>query len=148
MRAVLAIALSGCFYAPGSYHFAASPFPGKRVALRCLDIAVTMTDDDRADGPVVEYSFGNRCTHAATVDLGAVRAIGVDNDGNQTALHAFDPRHELRPLPLDPWFAASEEIMYQPEPGQPAPRVVCVDVGAAEGVDMPATHWVCVGAAS
>lgn len=148
MRAVLVLALSGCFYNPGGYHFATSPFPGKRVALPCLDVAVTLTEDDRATSPVVQYSFGNRCTRATTVDLGAVRAIGRYDDGREVALHAYDPRQELRPLPIDPWWADSEEIMYVPDGDGANPPVVCVEVGAAERVPQHDEHWVCMGVAS
>jgi hypothetical protein len=140
MRWSLAIAVvGGCFYAPDSFHNF-DPFPGKRVKLPCLDIAVTLTEDDRATSPVVQYSFGNRCTHGTIVDLGAVRA--TDGSGNE--LHAYDPRHELVPLSLDAWWGSTEEIMYVAESG-PMPNVVCVDVGAAEKVAVPQAHWVCLG---
>ncbi len=145
----LALALAGCFYVPESYHHVVAPFPGERIALPCLDLAVTLTDDARATSPVVQYSFGNHCTHAAIVDLGAVRAVGRYGDGDDRELHAYDPRHELKPLPLDAWWASSEEIMYVADDSGPTPNVVCLDVGRAERVAASASveHWVCLGAA-
>src|SRR5580704_13081919 len=111
MRIALAtLALGGCFYMPSSYTFSSQPFVGKRVALPCLDVAVAMTDDNLATSPVVRYSFGNRCTHATTVDLGAVPAYGLAANGEHVAMHACDPRHELRPLPIDGWWRGSESI--------------------------------------
>ncbi len=140
-----AIALSGCLYGPGSYHLGSTSFAGKRVALPCLDVAVTLTDDARATSPVVQYTFGNRCAHAAIVDLGAVRAIGRSPDGSEIALRPYDPRHELRALRLDAWWAGSEELMYVTAAGDSAPDVLCIDVGAIEHAP---EHWVCLGAAS
>jgi hypothetical protein len=141
----LAIALSGCFYSPDSYQFM-GPFPGHRVALECLYVAVTLTEDARAAQPVVQYSFGNHCTRSTIVDLGAVRAIGRYDDGTDRELHAYDPRRELRPVQIDPWWAGGEEIMYVADSG-PRPSVVCVDVGAVERVTPPRSRWVCMGAA-
>jgi hypothetical protein len=142
----LAVLVGGCVYNPDSFHFGVSAFPGKRVKLPCLDVTATLTDDDKATSPVVLYSFGNRCTHAAIVDLGAVRAIGRYPDGTGRELHAYDPRHELRPLPIDAWWRSDEEIMYVADAGTIAPNVVCVDLGSAERVTAPAPHWVCLGA--
>ncbi len=136
------------YYKPNSFAQGREPFPGKRVTLACLDVAVTLADDPLAtQGPVVRYTFGNHCTHAATVDLGAVRVIGRAPDGSAQPLHAYDPKHELAPLPLDAWYDANEEIMYVADAGSLAPNVVCVDVGAAERVATPREHWVCLGAA-
>ncbi len=141
----LALALSGCFYSPGSYHFDATPFAGHRVSLPCLDVAVALTEDARATSPVVRYSFGNHCTHTAIVDLAGVRAVGHYLDGSKRELHAYDPRHELRALPLDAWWAASEEIMYvAADPPQPYPVDVCIDVGAVERTAEPASRWMCM----
>ncbi len=144
--ALIALAIGGCFYMPGSYHFPVGPFAGKRVQLPCLDVAVTLTDDARATGPVVRYTFGNRCTHAATVDLGAVRVVARDADSAGHVLAPFDPRQELRPLPIDPWWAGAEEIMYQTEPGATSPTVLCIDVGAVERSPASQEHWVCLAA--
>jgi hypothetical protein len=151
MRFVLApvlssIALGGCLYMPSSYSFESHPFVGKRVALTCLDVAVAMTDDNRATSPVVRYSFGNRCTHETTVDLGAVPAYGLATNGEHVAMHAYDPRHELRPLPIDGWWRGSESIMYTTVNGEPPPLAVCVDVGAIEGPATQTHREVCVGA--
>jgi hypothetical protein len=38
------VGLAGCFYSPGSFHGAVSPFAGKRMTLGCIDLAVTLTD--------------------------------------------------------------------------------------------------------
>jgi hypothetical protein len=143
---VSGIALVGCLYVPRSYSFQTHPFVGKRVALACLDVAVALTDDDLATAPVVRYSFGNRCTHSAIVDLGAVRAVGIAADGTRVALSAYDPRHEVRPLAIDGWWRGSENIMYTTASGTPAPLTVCVDVGAVEQTTAHAESWICMGA--
>ena len=147
MRAVLlAVPLVGCFYAPRSYAYF-EKFPGKRVALSCLDLAVTLSDDDRAKGaPIVEYSFGNHCTHDAIVDLPSVRVIGRFPDGTGRALVAYDPRHELRALPIDGWWYGKELVQYNAPEGSPGVNVVCLEVGHVERSPDATDHWVCLGA--
>jgi hypothetical protein len=136
MRAVLvSLVLAGCVYSPGSFHGPLAAFPGKRIALGCIDLAVTLTDDRLAPGPIVEYSFGNRCMHAATVDLSAVRAVV---DGH--AVQAFDPRHELKPLRLDALWMGDERIAYR---GATTGNVICLDVGP---LAQQPSQWVCLGA--
>ena len=139
------VALAGCFY-QSNYHAAISPFPGKRIELPCLDLAVTLTEDARAPSPVVQYSFGNRCTHATTVDLASIHAIGSYDDGHQTELKARDPKHELAALPIDGWWYGIEEISYEAADGG-APNVVCVDVSRVEPAGAGDPRWVCVGGA-
>jgi hypothetical protein len=145
MRLAVAVCLSGCFY-PGRFHDLTGSFVGKRVQVGCLDVAVTLTDDQTATWPVVQYTFGNRCTHDAIVDLGAVRAIGRSTDHPDRELHAFDPRHELRPLPIDGWWYASERIEYVADGDPTPPHIVCIDVGAVEKVAAPQAQWICLGA--
>jgi len=145
MRVLAVVTLAGCFY-QGSYHAALAPFPGKRVELACLDLAVTLTDDARAPSPVVEYSFGNRCTHATTVDLVTVHAIGQYSDGHQVELKARDPKHELAALPIDGWWYGDEEISYEAADGG-EPNVVCLDVGKVDRSGEGTPRWVCVGGA-
>jgi hypothetical protein len=144
MRLAIAVLASGCFYG-GRFSYETEPFPGKRVELACLDIAVTLTEDETAKPPIVMYTFGNRCTHDAIVDLGAVRVVGHFADGRARDLTPYDPRHELKPLQIDGWWRSSEEISYVDESGE-TPTSVCVDVGSAEKVTAPITHWVCLGA--
>jgi hypothetical protein len=140
MRAAISLlVLAGCFYAPNSYHGAVSAFSGKRVPLGCIDLAVGLTDDERAPGTIVEYSFGNSCLHAVTVDLSAVRAI-VYNDATPTGeVHPYDPKHELKPLRLDALWYGRERISYQGAAGD----VICLDVGPIAGQP---SQWVCLGA--
>jgi hypothetical protein len=138
---------AGCWvYSPGSYT-ASTPFPGKRVSLHCLDLAVTLAEDRGATSPVVAYNFGNRCTDTSLVDLAAVRAVARQADGSRVPLHAFDPEHELRPLPLYAWWHGSEEVEYVAS-AQDAPNVaeVCVDVGQIEPAYPNAEHWICLTA--
>ncbi|MBV8762192.1 MAG: hypothetical protein JO257_33180 [Deltaproteobacteria bacterium] len=143
MRAVLCLVLAGCFYAPNSYHGAIAPFPGKRVALGCLDVAVTLTDDARAPGPIVEYSFGNRCMHSTVVDFSSVHVVAYTDAGAATDVHPRDPRHELRPLGLDALWMGSERISYEGAPT--GADVLCVDVGS---LAHEPSQWVCLGARS
>lgn len=141
MRSVIGIVgLAGCFYSPGSFHGAVSPFAGKRMTLGCIDLAVTLTDDARAPGPIVEYSFGNRCLHAATVDLSAVRAVIYADAGATTEVHAYDPKHEIKPLQIDALWMGDERISYQ---GATAGNVICLDVGP---IAQQPSQWVCLGA--
>ena len=133
---------AGCIYSPGSYHGALDPFAGMRVALPCLDLAVTLTDDPRATAPVVQYSFGNRCFHAVEVDLSRVRAIGRFADGDR-ALEPYDPHHELRALRLDALWRGDERIEYLAAAGPP-PASVCVDVGELDRSAPVAGQWVCL----
>ncbi len=141
-RAVPLLALAGCFYKPQSFADL-DAFPGKRVTLPCLDLAVTLTDDDRAkNDPIVEYTFGNRCTHDAIVDLASVRAIGRFPDGTARALTAYDPRHELHALPIDGWWHGKERIQYTGG----AVSVICIEVGHVERSPAARDHWVCLGA--
>lgn len=140
MRAVLtATLLAACVYVPDSFHGPLAPFPGKRVSLGCIDLAVTLTDDARAvHGPVVEYSFGNRCGHAVVVDLASVHVI----DSAGTLLSAYDPRHEIKPLRLDALWSGSERIEYRGT----TTDTVCVDVGELDRSAPTAPNWVCLGA--
>src|SRR5512135_1508421 len=123
MRAAILVVLAGCFYAPNSYRGTLSDFTGKRVPLGCLDLAVGLTDDERAPGPVVEYSFGNSCLHAVTVDLSAVHAVVYTDAGAVSEAHAHDPKHELKPLRLDALWYGRERISYQGGVGD----VICLD---------------------
>ncbi len=137
--AVPLVALAGCFYAPHSYHGPMSAFSGKRVPLGCLDLAVTLTDDARAPGPIVEYSFGNSCLHAVTVDLSAVHAITYTDAGAVSEAHAYDPKHEIVPLRLDALWSGRERIAYRGGAGD----VICLDVGP---IAQQPSQWVCLGA--
>src|SRR5277367_5900894 len=94
------VLLAGCFYNPGTFARDDQPFPGTRVRLACLDVAVTLTGDASAQTPVLAYSFGNRCSSSTIVDLASVRVIGRLGDGSRIAMHAYDPKHELRALPI------------------------------------------------
>jgi hypothetical protein len=143
MKACIAVVLAGCFYGPGSYHDTLGPFPGKRVELACLDLAVTLTQDALAPDPVVEYSFGNRCTHSTVVDLASVPAIGRYADGTVRDLHPRDPKHELAALPIDAWWHGEEEISYEAA-DRGAPDVVCIDAGHIDRSGDGSPHWVCM----
>jgi hypothetical protein len=145
LRTLAVVVLTGCFYG-GGYHTMLSPFPGKRVSLPCLDLSVAMTDDSRAPSPVIQYSFGNRCTHTTTVDLASIHAVGFYDDNRTAELTARDPDHELAALPIDGWWHGTEEISYQASDGS-EPKVVCVDVGRVDSASDGTPQWVCVGGA-
>jgi hypothetical protein len=102
--------------------------------LPCLDLALALVHSPSATGPVIQYSFGNRCTNPITVDLAAAHVTARDPAGNQVALHTYDPRREIRPLPLDGLLSGREQIFYL----GPAPMSaisICVDVA---GIDRSA----------
>jgi hypothetical protein len=126
LLAPAAIVAAGCSYRAGSFADTAGLFPGPHVALPCLDLAVALVHSPSATGPVVQYSFGNRCRNPITVDLAAARVTARDPAGNQVALHPYDPRQEIRPLPLDGLLSGREQIFYL----GPAPMSaisICVD---------------------
>jgi len=143
MRVLAAVTLAGCFYAPGSYHDSLGPLPGHRVRLACVDLAVTLTEDRLAPPPVVQYSFGNRCTHSTIVDLASVRAYGRYANGRVVELAARDPDQELEPLPIDGWWHGQEEIAYATPDGT-RPDIVCVDVGRVDHSGDATARWVCM----
>jgi hypothetical protein len=144
MRAVIALLAAGCWYHPGSFEHATTPFAGARVQLVCLDVAVTVAQDERAAGHVLGYAFGNRCSHSTIVDLTAVHVIGRDTDGTKFAMQPYDPKHELRPLPIDGLWHGYEEIEYASQDPH-APRDVCADVGRMEPGPDAEDHWLCLG---
>jgi len=135
---------AGCFYKPASYEIDSQPFPGTRVELACLDVAVALTDDAKAPPPVVSYTFGNRCTHATVVDLASVRVITKLADGSRVDMHPYDPKHELAALPIDGWWRGHEEIAYAP--AGPPPIQVCAEVGHIEPDAAAPDRWVCMSA--
>ena len=143
MRVLAVVTLAGCFYAPNSYHDTLGPLPGHRVSLQCLDLAVTLTEDRTAPPPIVQYSFGNRCSHSTVVDLTSVTAYGRYEDGRIVPLTARDPKHELAALPIDGWWHGAEEISYATADGS-VPPVVCVDVGRVDRSGDGASRWTCM----
>ena len=132
--------LAGCVYHPGSFHGVLHEFPGTPVALGCIDLAVARTHDARATGPVVEYSFGNRCLHAVVVDLAAVRVVERGAPGVEMPLVAYDPRHEIVPLRLDARWRGDERIEYRGGDGGGA---VCVEVSGLDRSTPQAPTWIC-----
>ncbi|MFT3695021.1 MAG: hypothetical protein QM831_17925 [Kofleriaceae bacterium] len=124
--------LASCSYDAGSFHSLTSTFPGERVTVGCLDLALDRPHEPEAQGPVVHYSFGNRCDHPVTVDFQSlvVRA-------RNRAITPFDPNHEIAPKTLETRAFGSEEIEYTALPGDQ----LCIDVGSL--IAEP-TRWVCV----
>src|ERR1700689_4429435 len=113
---VLALLPSCVLYNPGTFRDLGTPFAGKRVELPCVDLAAAQTEDQLATGPVIAFSFGNRCMHEAHVDLSSVRAVGRYADGTRE-LHAYDPHHELHSMQIDAWWMGHEEIEYLADDG-------------------------------
>lgn len=136
----------GCSYHAGSFADTTGPFPGPHIALPCLDLAAALVHGTPAPGPVIQYSFGNRCRHSVAVDLGAVRVTARRATGEVVALRPYDPRHEIRALPLDGLLSGREQISYvAPQPM----RVIsiCVDASAMD-LSLPApTAPVCLAEA-
>lgn len=132
MRLLLAL-VPACAYAPHSFSNLGTPFPGERFTTACLDVSIARGEDKLAEGAVVEYTFGNRCAHSVTVDLATLRVTG---DG--TLLRPFDPRGELKPLAIDPYWQGRELIEYR---GQAAS--VCIEVSGIEAEARTAERWVC-----
>lgn len=137
--AIVACALVGCAYQPGSFAYEGRAFPGQRATVGCLDISV-----DRSElpiGPVIRYQFANRCDRAATIDLAAVAVVGRDARGAEVKLRPYDPRSELHPVALDGRSAGAESIAY---PSASAIPQICVDLATLVHDGPP--QWRCLGA--
>ncbi len=148
----LALALAplvgaGCSYKPSSFDYYWHPFAGQRLTGACLDLGIGRDDQGYTLGPVIGYTFGNRCEHRVTVDLASLRVVAHGIDGSVTPLHAYDPNAEIRPATLVALGAGQELIEYRDSAGTPAARTadVCVDIGAIEPESPRGERWVCVG---
>jgi hypothetical protein len=73
------------------------------------------------------------------VDLGNATVIGRDRDGVEHRLVPFDPKMEIRPLPIDARLAGGEAIAYLSEV-----ELVQVCVDAASIVRMEPERWLCL----
>ncbi|MBA2540305.1 MAG: hypothetical protein H0V17_11760 [Deltaproteobacteria bacterium] len=138
MRWVLlaGLAASGC-YTGGSFASGLTRFGGTRTTVGCLDLAIDRRDDEEG-GPVLAYRFGNRCDRPQVVDLGNATVIGRDAEGVEHRLAPFDPRLEIRPLPIDARLAGGEVLAY---PSHVDLVQVCVD--AASIVHAQPERWLC-----
>lgn len=142
-----ALAGAGCSYHAGSFRGPWSEFPSQRVTLGCVDLAVGRDDRGYARGPVVEYAFGNRCDHRVELDLASLRVVSRGVDGELRPLVAYDPRRELRPLPLIALSSGSESIEYRDAYDTPAAAhaSICIDVGGAVAGVARTERWLCTG---
>lgn len=121
-------------YRPGSFDMSGEPMLGERTTAGCLDLAVDVARDAVATGPVVQYSFGNRCDRAATIDLGNVRVTGRTASGEEVAMVAYDPYNDIEPLPLDARASGRERIEYRTSRDFSGDVIaVCVAIGAIGG---------------
>jgi hypothetical protein len=143
MRIALLLLAAGCYhYTPGSFADV-KPWPGAHVVLPCLDLAVDVRRDEQATGPVVGYSFANRCDHDAIVDLPSARVVARDARGRELRLAAYDPRAELRALAVPARIAGAEHIEYNGDFAERELVQVCVDVGAIDRSGATTERWVC-----
>lgn len=132
---------SACAYAPGSFSGYPSSFPGARTTVGCLDIAVSLTGGTIQQGPVIQYSVGNRCDRVTTVDFSAVRARSAAGMLFGPPMVPFDPARELRPLRMEARTVITELIEYRdvaPAEG----HGLCVDVGGLNGPS-GREQWLC-----
>ena len=115
---------------------------GVHSVVRCVDVAVRAELD--ATGPVVEYAFGDACDHPVQLDLAHLHVLaeGRDASGAEYELDAFDPRHEIEPLPLDAFASGHERISYTSVEAR-APTSICVDVGSIDRAATHAEQWIC-----
>jgi hypothetical protein len=139
MRFFWCAVLTGCAaYQPGSFTDGQS-FPGSRVTLGCIDLAIERRAD-LIDAAVIDYRFGNRCTTQAPIDLAAVVVVGRTRSGEERRLAPYDPDRELKPLRIDGRRSGHEAIAY---PSDEWLAQLCVDAGSLVGASAP--QWVCVG---
>lgn len=134
----LAVAQAACNYQPGSL-LVQSPGDarvGRQVG--CVDLAIAVGEDvDAPDGdPVFRIDFGNRCDRRVDLDLSALRVTADYADGIHARLTAYDPRRELRQLPLDARARGSEVIEFVAAPDHTTlPDRLCVELaGVVSGV--------------
>ena len=132
---------SACAYTPGSFSSYPSSFPGARTSVGCLDIAVSPTRDTIQQGPVIQYTVGNRCDRVTTVDFSAVRVRSAAGVSLGPPMAPFDPARELRPLGMEARTVITELIEYRhvaPAEG----HGLCVDVGGLNGPS-GREQWLC-----
>lgn len=134
LRCLLAamLAAAGCSYHAGSFADTTGPFPGPRFALPCLDLSVALVHSAPAAGPVIQYSFGNRCRRSVTVDLAAARVTARASTGEVVNLQPYDPRREIRALPLEGLLSGREQIFYL-GPQSMSAISICIDASRIDG---------------
>ena len=139
--AAIGFVLAGCY--AGDYTTVTTPFVGTRANVGCIDVAVAMTEDQTAPGPIISYQFGNHCFHQAMIDFTQVRVVATTrDDAQQIELHANDPRGEIKPMQIDAWTAGDERIAYDtPHPLEK----ICVDLGRFDGNPDAVPAWTCMG---
>lgn len=141
MRGLITTAIFvGCAYRPGAFDALTGEFPHTRDTVGCVDVGVGFGRTDH--GAVVAYEFGNRCDRSVVLDLATVRVVGRDADGHERPLSAFDPREEIRPMPLAARWFGDEQIAYNDAATSPI-VTVCVDIGGIDTSQPRAERWVC-----
>ncbi len=128
--------LAACGYRGGTFRDPMGSFGDTQRTIGCLDVGVQVHHDVHATGPVLAYAFGNRCDHAARVDLGAVVVTGRTDDGDEIALVPFDPDAELRPAAIDGRRTGREAIEYWGGNGHV--RMICADLARVDGTERDA----------
>lgn len=108
----------------------------------CIDVAVSNGDELGIPDPIVAYAIGNRCEHRAVVDLAAVRAVARDTLGLEVALAPYDPRGELRALPLNAKWSGQARIAYRGD--ETTITSICVDVGGIDRSVALTERWICI----
>jgi hypothetical protein len=106
----------------------------------CLDVATEIVRDPDVpeSSPIVDVTFGNRCTHGVHVDLSRLHVLARYADGVRLQLAAYDPRHEIEPRLLAPAGVGRELIEFDPHWAKPAaPTRLCIGVQGLDA-DRPA----------
>jgi predicted dienelactone hydrolase len=129
--------LTGCAYRAGSFDSMNQDFVGTRASAGCLDLAIERRADiDR--GPVVAYSFGNRCDAPALVDLADAVVVARTSDDAIQRLTPYDPRQEIVAREIDARAVGGEAIAYVSSARLPE---LCVDTASIAHV--PGHSWLC-----
>ena len=134
MRWAFLLPLAACSYHPGTYRDWTGAFAGTRREVACVELAIAVDRSSAAEGPVVVYSFGNRCSRSVVIDLRAIRVEAADGH----VLAPYDPRGEIVPTRLPARWSGSEHIEYEGAPGE-----VCVDAGSLVVGEHHTTNPVC-----
>ncbi|GAC1540438.1 MAG: hypothetical protein NVS3B10_05130 [Polyangiales bacterium] len=132
---LVALGLASCIrYVPGTLRARHRRWATTR-EVGCLDVAAEIVGDPHVDpsSPIVDVQFGNRCKGGVHVDLGKLAVVARWSGGPPVSLHAYDPRHEIEPLPLAPGALGHEAIAFPaPRDETRPPTTVCVDFGAID----------------
>jgi hypothetical protein len=122
---------AGCLGPPATTRWDHEPFTreGTERVLGCTELAFSVERDARLpEGSLLlDVSVRNRCVRPTPLDLGAMRIVGYDPEGQEMSVAMYDPRGEIGATEVDSDVAAVERIRLD-APALEYARSICVDV--------------------